>query len=367
MRVGIVGAGAVGALIGARLARAGHAVSVLARGATGAAIAAGGLRVIERAGSAGEGDRAGQGGQAEGGRGSPGEVGPGRAGDGLAWSVPVAAVSDEPAALGVQELLVIAVKAPAMRSVATAVGPMIGSSTVVLPAMNGVPWWFFEHAAAGLAGWRLRAVDPDGAIAAAIPAARVLGAVVHWSSACPQPGLVRCGAGRRLIVGEPAGGASARAARIVQVLADAGFEAQASDDIRREVWFKLWGNLTVNPVSAITGATADRILADPLVVALCVACMDEAAAVGARIGCPVTQSARERLEVARGLGAFRTSMLQDVDAGRPVELDALVEAVREIAARVGVPTASIDTLTGLARLHARVRGLYPDHPDAPAA
>ena len=337
IRVGIVGAGAVGALIGARLARAGHAVSVLARGATGAAIAAHGLRVIERDAS----------------------------GAWAHWGADAAAVSEDAAALGVQQLLVIAVKAPALRAVAQAIGPMIGPDTLVLPAMNGVPWWFFAHEAGERAGWRLRAVDADGVIAAAIPAAQVLGAVVHWASHCPEPGVVRCDLGRRLMVGEPAGGASARAARVAGWLQAAGFDAQASDDIRREVWFKLWGNLTFNPISAITGATADRILADPLVVGLCVACMDEAAAVGAKIGCPVPQSARERLEVARGLGAFRTSMLQDVDAGRAVELDALVEAVREIAARVGVPTPSIDALMGLARLHARVRGLYPQAAGTP--
>jgi 2-dehydropantoate 2-reductase len=164
--------------------------------------------------------------------------------------------------------------------------------------------------------------------------------------------------GAGLIVGEPAGGRSARVERLVAELARAGFDAKLSERIQQDIWYKLWGNMTMNPVSAITGATGDRILDDPLVRAFCSAAMAEAAAIGAKIGCGVTQSAEDRNAVTRKLGAFKTSMLQDVEAGRPIELDAIVAVVREIGQKVGVPTPNIDALLGLTRLFARVRGLY---------
>lgn len=188
---------------------------------------------------------------------------------------------------------------------------------------------------------------------------QVIGCVVHLSSACPRPGLIRPGFGNRLIVGEPAGGGSARVERLCALLAAAGFEAQASADIRTDIWYKLWGNMTMNPVSALTGATCDKILDDPLVRGFCLAAMAEAAAIGARIGCPITQSGEERMEVTRQLGAFKTSMLQDAEAGKPLEINALVGAVREIGALTGVATPNIDALLGLARLYGRTRGLYP--------
>jgi 2-dehydropantoate 2-reductase len=187
----------------------------------------------------------------------------------------------------------------------------------------------------------------------------VLGCVVHLTCSCPEPGVVQHGFGDRLIVGEPAGGPSARTAAVCAALADAGFQAEASDDIRHAIWFKLWGNMTMNPVSALTGATADRILDDPLVLGFMLAAMGEAAEIGERIGCPIHQSGEQRMEVARQLGAFRTSMLQDLQAGRALELDALVGAVHEIAAKVGVKTPNIGALLGLSRLMARERGLYP--------
>jgi 2-dehydropantoate 2-reductase len=165
--------------------------------------------------------------------------------------------------------------------------------------------------------------------------------------------------GRGLIVGECFGGETERVRQVVALLAEAGFEATLSADIRRDIWFKLWGNMTMNPVSALTGATADRVLADPLVRAFNSAAMAEAAAIGARIGCPIAQSPEERHAITAKLGAFKTSMLQDVEAGRPIELDALVGAVREIGQRLGQPTPNIDALLGLARLFGQVRGLYP--------
>jgi 2-dehydropantoate 2-reductase len=231
---------------------------------------------------------------------------------------------------------------------------------MVLVAMNGVPWWFFDGMPGPLAGTRLQTLDPDGAIAAAIPATGVLGCVVHAACTTPEPGLVRHVMGNGLIIGEPAGSTSPRVAALAQALAAAGFDARVSERIQQDIWYKLWGNMTMNPISALTGATADRILDDELVNRYCLAVMDEAAAIGARIGCPIAQSGAERIAVTRKLGAFRTSMLQDADAGRPLEIDALLTVVREIADRANVPTPHLDGLLGLTRVFARGRGLYPD-------
>jgi 2-dehydropantoate 2-reductase len=222
-----------------------------------------------------------------------------------------------------------------------------------------VPWWFFSGMPGPYAGTALATLDPDGAIAAAIPVAHVVGCVVHASCATPEPGVVQQVMGQRLLVGEPAGGTSPRLAALVGALNDAGFEAAAAERIQQDIWYKLWGNMTMNPVSAFTGATLDRILDDPLANAFCQAVMNEAKAIGATIGCPIEQTAADRNAVTRKLGAIRTSMLQDVTAGRPVELDALLTVVREIAQRAAVPTPNLDALLGLTRVFARVRGLYP--------
>ena len=327
MKIAVVGLGAIGGLMAARLAAAGHAVCGLARGTTLAAVRARGLRVT---------------------------IG------GQQTSTPIPA-SDDARALGPQELVIVALKGPALAAAAPSLQPLIGAHTVVMPAMNGVPWWFLQAALAGvpLADRRLASVDPDGRIEALLPLAQVLGCVVHLTCTSPEPGVVRHGFGERLIVGEPGGGGSARLDAVCAALAQAGFQAEASTDIRRDIWFKLWGNMTMNPVSALTGAASDRILDDPLVRAFILRTMEEARQVGARIGCPIDQSGQARLAVTRELGGFKTSMLQDVLAGRPIELDALVGAVHEIGARVGVATPNIGALFGLTRLMARERGLYP--------
>ncbi len=324
MRVCIVGVGAIGGFIGTRLALQGHAVSALARGATLAALHAHGLRLR-------------QGGQL--------------------LQAPVRA-SDAAAELGAQDLLVLAVKAPALPALAPQMAALLGPHTLVLPAMNGVPWWF-ASALPALAGAPLASVDPGGRLAAAIPLAQVIGCVVHASAYTESPALAVHQMGQGLIIGEPLGGDSARVQALRQRLSEAGFDATASADVRRDIWYKLWGNMTMNPVSALTGATVDRVLDDPLTRALCSRVMAEAAAIGARIGCAIEQTPEDRHQVTRRLGAFKTSMLQDVEAGRPIELDALVGAVRELAQQVGEPTPFIDALLGLARLHGRVRGLYP--------
>jgi len=322
MRVAVGGLGAVGGLIAARLARAGHEVSALARGATLARVRADGLQVESARGS---------------------------------FSVPLKA-SDDAAALGEQELVVIAVKAPSLPVVANAIEPLLGRTTVLLPAMNGVPWWLLPAAMPAEAP--LASVDPGGALLARLPLDRVLGCVVHLAASSPSPGRVRHTMGERLIVGEPTGGASARVEAVCAALASAGFQAEASADVRIDVWYKLWGNMTINPVSALTGALTDAILDDALLRDFVLRCMAEAAEIGARIGCPIAQSGEDRLDLTRELGGFRTSMLQDADAGRTIELDALVTAVHEIAGRVGVAAPNIGALLGLTRLMARGRGLY---------
>ena len=320
----IYGAGAIGGWIGARLAAQGAAVSLVARGATLTALQQQGLRLRE-----GESERT--------------------------YSVRAVA---EPAELGVQDLVVLAVKAPALAEVARHIGPLLGPDTVVLTAMNGVPWWFFQGFGGALAGTRLMTVDPTGAIAAALPAAQVIGAVVHASCALDAPGVVRHHFGRGLILGEPSGAASPRLQALAALLSAAGFEASVSAQIQRDIWYKLWGNMTVNPISALTGATTDLILDDPLLRDFISGVMLEAREIGARLGIPISQQPEDRHAVTRKLGAFKTSMLQDVEAGKPVELDALVGVVRELGQLTGVATPLTDALLGLARVQARVRGLY---------
>jgi len=320
----IYGAGAIGGWIGVRLAQAGCDVSVVARGATLQALQQHGLRLA---------------------------VG------GETIAVPVRA-SASPADLGVQDLVVIAVKAPAMAEVARAIRPLIGPDTLVLTAMNGVPWWFFEGFGGALQGTRLQAVDPDGAIAEAIPARHIVGCVVHASCSLREPGYVQHHFGNRLIVGEPSGQQTQRVQQLVALLEKAGLETVLSEQIQKDAWYKLWGNMTVNPVSAFTGATTDRILDDALVREFISRVMLEAREIGGRIGIPIEQLPEDRHQVTRKLGAFKTSMLQDVEAGKPVEIDALVTVVRELGTLTGVATPFTDALLGLSRLHARVHGLY---------
>ena len=255
--------------------------------------------------------------------------------------------------------MIITVKAQSLPALAPSLRALLAAETMVMPAMNGVPWWF-GPSTEPLKGQPLESVDPGGHIAATIPLRHVVGCVVHASAATTAPGVAVHRMGRGLIVGEPAGPSSARISSLAEVLSRAGFEVTCSTRIRYDAWYKLWGNMTMNPLSALTGATTDRMLDDELLRTFCVTAMREAAAVGARIGCDVHQSAEDRFAVTRKLGAFRTSMLQDVDGGRTLELDALVGAVREIGQRVGVATPAIDTLFGLARLFGRVRGLYPE-------
>ena len=294
-KVCIVGAGAIGGLIGAELAASGRAeVSAMARGATLSALQKHGWRL--------------------------------QTAEGLVQA-PVRAAQSA-AELGTQDLVFIAVKGPALAQVA--------------PEMA------------------LQSLDPGGAIARTLPMPRVVGAVVHASAATLEPGVVSHKMGRGLIIGEPSGGSSERCEQIADLLRCAQFDVTHSEHIRIDIWYKLWGNLTMNPVSALTGATIDRVLADPLVRAFCSVAMEEAAEIGRRIGCPIDQTPEDRHRVTAQLGVFKSSMLQDVEAQRPIELDSIVSAVREMGQRLGIATPNIDALLGLTRLFGRMRGLYPE-------
>ena len=324
MKVGIYGAGAIGGWVGHGLARAGCKVSVVARGATLRSLDQHGLR-LNQAGSV---------------------------------SAQAVRASSSPAELGVQDLVVICVKAPALPDVAQHIAPLIGPNTVVMTAMNGVPWWFLQGFGGNYAGLALTSIDPLGAIANAIAPQHIIGCVVHASCSLDEPGLVHHHFGNKLIIGEPSGDQSQRVLRLAALLEKAGFEVPVSEQIQKDIWFKLWGNMTVNPISALTGATTDLILGDELVRSFISSVMLEAKEIGAKLGIVIDQQPEDRHAVTMKLGAFKTSMLQDVEAGKAVELDALVTSVKELGALTGVPTPCTDALLGLARLQARARGLY---------
>ncbi len=316
MRICVVGAGAVGGVLASRLAAVAD-VSVLVRGATLSAIREGGLRVT--------------------------------APDGEKTVTPLAASADA-AELGPQDFVIVAVKAQAMAGVAAVVGPLIGPSTAVLSTLNGVPWWFLDGFGGPAAGRHLDSVDPGGAIAAVLPASRVIGGTVHLSASSPAPGEVSWRSGNGLIIGELSGSPSPRLEALAGALRAGGFDLTVSPRIRDDVWYKLWGNLTLNPICVLTGATTGPALDDDLVRDFMSAAMLEARAIGARIGCPIAQTPQDRHVVTGKLGDFVPSMLQDARAGRPLELDALTGAVRELGSLTGVPTPFVDAIHGLAGL-----------------
>lgn len=336
MKICIVGVGAIGGTLGFALSRTGHEVSGLARGATLAALREKGLRFIDASS------------------------------DGRVCTAAIKAEED-PQKLGIQDLVVLAVKAPALLAAARSAAGLIGPETIVMPAMNGVPWWFFQDFGGSLAGTKLRSTDPGGSISALIPPRSIIGCVIHLGASCPEPGLVKSLPLKTLIIGEPSGAMTERLKNLGKILTEAGFEPRLSSSIQSDLWYKLWGNMTMNPLSALTGATMDRILGDPLVLRLCREIMIEAKRVGEKIGCPIEQSVDDRIAISRTLGAFKTSMLQDVEAGRPLELDAILTAVVEIGALVSEATPQIETLLGLTRLKAQMKGLYPGEVPSPGS
>jgi len=298
MRIAVVGAGAVGGWVAARLALAGEQVMALTRNG-----AADEIEIAE---------------------------------DGNARRTAFDRFE------GSADLLVIAVKAPALAEAAAAARPLIGQGTLIVPMLNGVPWWFLPEP--------LRSVDPDGKIAAALPLEQVIGCVVHASCRRDGSNRVEVVHSDKLILGEPGGGFGERVASLCSLFESAGIRCEQSDDVRRATWYKLWGNATINPLSALTRSTADKLLADPVLRAFMAEAMDELAAVGAAVGCPVAETAEDRMAVTERLGAFRSSMLQDVESERPIELEALLGAPREIARRAGVPTPRLDLLYAMTRV-----------------
>lgn len=324
MRATVVGAGAIGGLIAAALARGGQRVSVLARGATLAAIRDNGIRIL--------------------------------ADDASAGAVRVAA-SDDAAALGEQDVVVLALKAQALPALAESLRPMIGPATLVVSAMNGLPWWFLHGLAAPEHCAPLDAIDPGGRVSAVLPAERAIGCVVHLSSATQAPGVVKRGRGNRLIVGPARADCAAAAQTLADALNAGGFDVESTDDIRTDIWAKLWGNMNMNPLSALTGSTADRLLDDPLTHALVLRMMEEADAIGRRLGLSTGMSPPERVAVTRQLGAFKTSMLQDMEAGRALEIDPILGVFPELGRRFDVPTPFCDAVLGLLRQRAFNAGL----------
>jgi 2-dehydropantoate 2-reductase len=316
MNICVVGAGAIGGWVAAKLAIAGEEVSVLARGDTLRLIRAEGLRLDEH-------------------------------GEEFVANV---VGSDDCSSLGHQDMLFIAVKAPALPSLASELRPLIGPETIIVPMLNGVPWWFVE-------GMQLKSVDPEGIIAGALPFEQILGCVVHASCSRSQSNRIHVKIADKLIIGEPQGGTSERLARLFAVLDQAGLKPDMTGNVRRSIWYKLWGNATINPMSALVRASCDKILADTECRAWMLEGMAELAAIGAAIGCPISESGEDRMAVTQRLGAFKTSMLQDVDAGRPIELEALLGAPREIAGARGIATPALDRLYGVTRLMAESLGL----------
>ena len=226
---------------------------------------------------------------------------------------------------------------------------MVGPETLIVPMLNGVPWWFTDDP--------LESVDPGGRIAAACRVSQVVGCVVHAACSRAAPNAYVVAHSDKLILGEPAGGTSERVAALAALFEGAHIKVEASDNVRRAIWYKLWGNATINPLSALTRSTADNLLADPQLRAWMLEAMAELAAIGAAIGCAISESGEDRMAVTTRLGAFKTSMLQDVEAGRALELEALLGAPREIAARAGIPTPQLDRLYAATRLMAENLGL----------
>jgi 2-dehydropantoate 2-reductase len=325
MKICIYGAGAVGGVMAGWLAQAGHEVSVVARGANLTAIRAHGLRVRSQ---------------------------------GAVKATPVRADSD-PARLGTQDFVIVAVKGQSLPEVARGIGPLIGAETSIVTAMNGVPWWFFDRLKFGGGKLRLETLDPGGTLSHAMPTERIVGCVVHFAASTPEAGLVSHNMGNRLILGEPGGRNGERTGRIAEALAQAGFECVRSDFIEKDFWVKLLGNVSFNPVSALTLASAERLIADAEVKDYMVAIMREVLAIGRAVGVDAAIDPEDRIDMARHLGKFKTSMLQDMEAGKPLEIDGLLTGTLEVARKAGVAAPFTQSLSGLARLRAQSTGQYP--------
>ncbi len=320
MKIAIYGAGAIGGLLAARFVRAEVGeISVIARGANLEALDARGITLV-----------------------GPEEE---------HVNVPVRAVED-PALLGVQDYVIVAVKAPAGPEVAPRMKPLLGPATAVVTAQNGIPWWYFHRAGGAFEGHRLASVDPGGVQWRSIGPERVIGCVVYPAAELLEPGVVRLIEGDRFVLGEPSGERSARVLRLARAFVAAGFRAPVRPRIRDEIWIKLLGNLAFNPVSALTGATLGRIGRDPELRAVVRRMMEEAREVAQRLGVRFAVDLERRIEGAAAVGDHRTSMLQDLERGRPLEIDALLGAVVELAELVSVEVPTLRVVLALLRARA---------------
>jgi 2-dehydropantoate 2-reductase len=325
MKICIFGAGAIGGYMAVKLVQAGVDVSIVARGPHLAAIQSRGLTLIEEGADP--------------------------------VTVPVRA-SANAADLGVQDYVIVTLKAHSVPPVVGAMQPLIGPDTTIVSGVNGVPWWYFHKIGGPLEGTRLRSVDPGDVQWNGFGPDRVLGCVVYPAAEVSEPGVIRHIEGNRFSLGEPDGSKSDRANALSQVLQSAGLKAPVRPRLRDELWVKLWGNLSFNPISALTHATLDVLCTDPGTRDVARRMMIEAQAVAEKLGVTFPIDVDRRIEGGAAVGAHRTSMLQDLDAGRPMEIDALVASVQELGRITETPTPTIDTVLALVALRGRVAGLY---------
>jgi 2-dehydropantoate 2-reductase len=319
VKICIYGAGAIGGFIGARLARAGAEVSLVARGAHRQAINSNGLTLRQ---------------------------------NGQAFTCALPCVED-PSELGPQDVVIVTLKAHSVPAIVDHLPPLFHAKTTVVSAVNGVPWWYFYGLPGAYAGRRVESVDPGGRQWAVIGPQRVLGCVVYPACEVIEPGVIEHLEGDRLTLGEPSGEKTERVQALAEVLRDAGIKAPVKTRIRDEIWVKLWGNLSFNPISALTGATLDVICQTGGTRAVARAMMLEAQAVGEHFGVRFPIDVDKRIAGAEAVGQHKTSMLQDLERGRPTEIEALVGAVTELGRLAGVATPTIDTVLALVRLRAQ--------------
>jgi 2-dehydropantoate 2-reductase len=319
MKICIVGAGAIGGLTGAWLARAGHEVCLVARGTHLESICANGLTLAE---------------------------------EGRRESLRLPA-SDEPADFGVQDAVFLCLKTYSIAAMLPRLQPLFGPDTTVVPAINGLPWWYFYREGGRFDGKPIDCLDPGGAMLAALDPRRILGCVVHAAAQLSEPGVVSHTAGRLFILGEPDRSRSARAERLAAAMNKAGFEARIAADIRVEVWTKLVGNLSYNPVAALTLARMNDIHGSEALLGVIRALMEEAMRVAEAYGAPVPVTVEERIGIAKKLAGAKISMHQDIERRRPIETEAIVGAVAELARKAGIATPMIDAVYALIAERAR--------------
>lgn len=321
MKFCIVGAGAIGGYLGTRLSLAGEEVSFIARRRNLETINADGFRLVQE--------------------------------DGTQSHATQVKAFERMADAGVQDVVLITLKAHQLRDVVADLPALFGPDTVVVTMINGVPWWYFQGLGGEYEGRAVTSVDPDGAIAAAIEPHRIIGSVVYPAAELVAPGLVKLIEGNRFTLGEPSGERTPRIEKLSQVFMAAGFKAPIARDIRSELWIKLWGNLSFNPISALTHATLEQICRFPATRALAAALMLEGQAVAEALGVRFKISLEQRLAGAEAVGAHKTSMLQDVEAGRALELEALVGAVIELGRITGTPTPQLGAIYAATQLLAQ--------------